>query len=64
MRKTTLFAVAVAVFVLIGVGIWIGVRTLIPTSAVASSTNNAPVMITGAKGPATWPYDDNDIVAH
>ena len=44
-----LFA-AVAMSVLIGIGTWIGVRTLTPTSAVARSTYNPPVMITGAKG--------------
>jgi hypothetical protein len=67
MRKTTWFAAVVAVLVLIGVGIWIGIRTLIPTSAVAGSTDNAPnapMMITGAKGLPTSHYDDYDIVAH
>ena len=66
MRKTTLFAAAVAVLVLIGVGTWIGVRRLTPTSAVAGPTDNAqiPMMITGAKGVPTSHYDDYDIVAH
>jgi hypothetical protein len=64
MRRITLFVAAVAVLVLIGVGTWIGIRTLTPTSAVAGSTDNAPVMMTGAKGLPTSPFDDYDIVVH
>jgi len=63
MRKT-LLAAAVGVLVLIGIGTWIGVRTFTPTSAVAGSTDNAPVMMTGAKHPPTSLYDDYDIVVH
>jgi hypothetical protein len=33
MRKTSLFAAAVGALVLIGIGTWIGVRTLTPTDA-------------------------------
>jgi hypothetical protein len=64
MRKITLFVAAVTVFVLIGIATWIHVGTPTPTSAVAGPTDNAPVMTTGAKGPASWPYDDYDVVAH
>jgi hypothetical protein len=63
MRKATLLAVAVAL-VLIGIGTLIGVRTFIPTGALAGSTDNAPVMMTGAKGPPTSHYDDYDLVVH
>ena len=64
MRKTTLFAAAVAALILTGIGTWLGVRTLTPTSAVAGSNGNAPAMMTGAKGLPTSPYDDYDIVVH
>jgi hypothetical protein len=64
MRKTTLFAAAVAALVLIGIGTWIGARTLAPTSAVAGSTYNPPVMMMGAKGLPTSLYDDYEIVVH
>jgi hypothetical protein len=64
MRKTTLLAAAVGALVLIGFGTWFGVRTFTPTRAVAGSTGNAPVMMTGAKGPPTSLYDDYDIVVH
>jgi hypothetical protein len=45
MRKTTLLAAAVAALVLIGIGTWVGVRTFTLTSAVASSTDKAPVRL-------------------
>jgi hypothetical protein len=64
MRKITLFVAAVAVLSLLGAGTWIGIRTLTPTSAVAGSNDNAPVMMTGAKGLPTSPYDDFEIVVH
>jgi hypothetical protein len=64
MRKTILFVAGVAVLVLIGVGSWIGIRTLSPKSAVAGPSDNAPVMMTGAKHPPTSLYDDYDIVVH
>ena len=64
MRKTTLLAVAVVALVLIAIGTWIGARTLIPTGALANSTDNAPVMMTGAKGSPTSHYDDYDLVVH
>ena len=63
MRKITLFAAAVAVFVLIGIDAWLCVRTF-PTSAIAGSFDNATVTMTGAKGLPTSPYGDCDIVAH
>jgi hypothetical protein len=62
MRKITLFAAAVAAFGLIGIDAWLSIRTLTPASAVARPTDNAPVMMTGAKGLPTSPYDDYDIV--
>jgi len=64
MRKTTLFAVAVGALVLVGVGTWFGVRTFTATGALAGSADNAPGMMTGAKGPPTSPHDDYDIVVH
>jgi hypothetical protein len=64
MRKTTLFIAAVAVLAVIGVGAWIGVRTLTPTGALAGSTDQPLVMTTGAKGSPTSHYDDYDIVVH
>ena len=64
MCKTSLFAAAVAALVLIGIGTWFGVRTFTNTGALAGSANKAPVMMTGAKGPRTSPYDDYEIVAH
>ena len=63
MRKITLFAAAVAVFVLIGIDAWLCVRTF-PASAVAGSVENAPVTMTGAKGLPTSHYDDYDIVVY
>jgi hypothetical protein len=64
MRKTTLFVAAITALVLIGVGTWIGVRTLTPTGALADSTDQPLVMTTGAKGSPTSHYDDYDIVVH
>ena len=48
MRKITLFAAAVAVFVLIGIDAWLCVRTF-PDSAIAGSFDNATVTMTGAR---------------
>jgi hypothetical protein len=64
MRKTTLFVAAITALVLIGAGAWIGVRTLTPTGALADSTDQPSVMMTGAKGSPTSHYDDYDIVVH
>jgi hypothetical protein len=64
MRKIILFAGAVAALLLIGSRTWIGIRTSTPTSAVAHPTDNAPMMMMGAKGLPTSPYDDYDIVVH
>jgi hypothetical protein len=63
MRKITLFATAVALFVLIGIDAWLCVRTF-PASAVASSFHNAAAAMTGAKRLPTSHYDDYDIVVH
>ena len=64
MRKISFLAGVVTVLVLIGAGTWIGVGTGASTSAVAGSTDNALVMMTGAKHPPTSLYDDYDIVVH
>jgi hypothetical protein len=64
MRKATLFAAAIVALVLTGIGTWFGVRTFTATGALAGSADKAPVMITGAKGPPTSPYDDYEIVVH
>jgi hypothetical protein len=51
MRKTNLLvAAAVGSVVLIGVGAWFGVRTFTATRALAGTADNAPGMMTGAKG--------------
>ena len=63
MRKITLFAVAAAVFVLIGIDAWLCVRTF-PDSAIAGSFDNATVTMTGAKGLPTSHYDDSDLVVY
>jgi hypothetical protein len=62
MRKITLFAAALAVFVLIAIDAWLSIGTIAPVSAVAGSIGNAPVTMTGAKGLPTSLYDDYDIV--
>jgi hypothetical protein len=64
MRKTTLFVAAVAALVLITIGTWFGVRTFIPTRALAGSTDQPSVMMTGAKGLPTSHYDDYEIVVY
>jgi hypothetical protein len=64
MRKTTLFVAAITASVLIGIGAWIGVRALTPAGALASSTDQPLVMMTGAKGLRTSHYDDYEIVVH
>ena len=64
MRKTTIFAAAVAALVLIGIGAWFGVRTFTATGALAGSADKSPGMMTGAKGPPTSHYDDYEIVVH
>ena len=64
MRKTTLFAVAVAALVLTGIGTWFGVRIFTATGALAGSPDKAPVTMTGARGRPTSLYDDYEIVVH
>jgi hypothetical protein len=64
MRKNTLFAAVVAALVLIGIGTWIGVRTLTPSGARAGTTDQPSVMMTGAKGAPTSLYDDYSIVVY
>jgi hypothetical protein len=63
MRKITLF-VALTALVLISIGVWFGVRALTPAGALASSTNQPLVMMTGAKGLPTSHYDDYEIVVY
>jgi hypothetical protein len=72
MRETTLFAAVVATLLLIGIGIWFGVRMFTATGALAGSAtgalagsaDKAPAAMTGAKRPSTSPYDDYDIVVY
>jgi len=45
----TLFAAAVAVLVLIGIDVWLCIRTLTPGALVRSSTFNPLIITTGAK---------------
>ena len=47
MNKITLFAVVVAVLILVGIETWLSVRTLAPTGPSAVSTVN-PLIMTGA----------------
>ena len=44
MRKTNLFAAAVAVFVLIGIDAWLSIRTL-PSGALARPSTFNPLII-------------------
>jgi hypothetical protein len=44
-RKTTMLVAATTALVLIGVGAWIGVRTLTPTGALAGSTDQVAVTL-------------------
>ena len=58
MRKSTLFAAAVAVLVLIGIDAWLCIRTLTP-GAVAASTFNPLITTTGgANGSPISHYND------
>ena len=58
MRKITLFAAAVALFVLIGVDTWLCIRTLAPGGALADSHFNPLSVTTGPKGPPIPHFDD------
>jgi hypothetical protein len=62
MRKIILFAAGVAVGVVIGIGTWIGVGTITPTSALAGSSVDPLEMMAGAKGIPTSHYDDYSLV--
>ncbi|MGA8695047.1 MAG: hypothetical protein WB689_14630 [Xanthobacteraceae bacterium] len=62
MRKISFCAAGVAVLILIGVGTWIGVGTLSPTSALADSTVNPSAMMTSAKDLPTFQYVDYSVV--
>ena len=48
MRKITLFAAAVAVFVLIGIDAWLSIRT-VPSGALARSSTFNPLISSGTK---------------
>ena len=62
MRKISFCAAGLAVLILIGVGTWIGVGTLSPTSALADSTVNPSAMMTSAKDLPTFQYVDYSVV--
>jgi hypothetical protein len=62
MRKIILFAAGVLAGVTIGIGTWIGVGTIAPTTALADSTVDPLAMMTGAKGLPTSYYDDYTLV--
>ena len=49
MRTITLFAAAVAFFILIGVDAWLCNRTLTPGALASSSTFNPLIITSGAK---------------
>jgi hypothetical protein len=57
MRKTTLFAAAVAVSVLISVDAWLSIRTLSP-GVLAGSNFNPLITTTGARGSPLRHYND------
>ena len=50
MRKITLFAAAVAVFILIGIDAWLSIRT-VPTGALARSSTFNPLIISPGMRP-------------
>jgi hypothetical protein len=62
MRKITLFVAGVTTGVVIGIGTWISLGTIAPTSALAGSTVDPLAMMTGAKGLPTSHYDDYSLV--
>jgi hypothetical protein len=62
MRKITLFVAGVIVGVMISVGTWIGVGTMITTTALAGSSLDPFAMMMGAKDLPTSHYDDYSLV--
>ena len=60
MSKITLLAVAAALLILIGIDIWLSVRTLGPTEQFAGPTVD-PLFTTGAKGLPTSHYHDHHV---
>jgi hypothetical protein len=62
MRKISFCAAGLAVLILIGVGTWIGVGTLSPTSALAGSAIDPSAMMTSAKELPTFQYVDYSVV--
>jgi hypothetical protein len=62
MRKIVLLAVVA--LIVIGLGMWIGVRVRGPAGAFADSDKSPVMMMTGAKGAPTSHYDDYDLVVH
>jgi hypothetical protein len=63
MGKIALFAVAVAVFFVIGIDAWLCIRTMTP-SALAGSTFNPLSVATGAMSSHISNYDDYLFVPH
>jgi hypothetical protein len=64
MRRIMLFALGALAGVVIGIGTWIGVGTVAPTSALADSTVDPSAMMTGAKNLPSPHYDDYTLVFH
>jgi hypothetical protein len=62
MRKISFCAAGVAVLILIGVGVWIGVGRLGPTTALAGSSIDPFAMMTAAKDLPTSYYVDYSLV--
>jgi hypothetical protein len=56
MRKITLFAAAVGVFVLIGVDAWLSIRT-VPASALARSSTFNPLITSSGTKPTSHSND-------
>jgi hypothetical protein len=63
MGKIALFAVAVAVFFVIGIDGWLCIRTM-PQSALAGSTFNPLSVATGAMSSHISHYDDYLLAPH
>ena len=62
MRKISFCAAGVAVLILIGVGAWLGMGRLGPTTALAGSTVDPFAMMTSMKDLPTSHYDDYSVV--
>ncbi len=62
MHKITSFVAGVATGVVIGIGTWIGIGSITPSSALADSTVDPSAMMTTAKDLPTSHYDDYSLV--